>query len=173
MPDGPLLLALAGAALALAKLFFDEPDPRAAWGLWLAAGVWLGLAGLSKYSAALFVVGLVAFVALSPRQRHWFAHPAPYLAALLALAMVSPVFVWNWRHGWVSLAFQGERGAMAGAWRPAQVGSDAARRDRVPDAVDFRSARRRADRRRAQGVRRTKSVCFSFASRCRRSSSSR
>ena len=121
VPDGPLLLALAGAALVLAKLFFDEPDSRAAWGLWLAAGLCLGLAGLSKYSAALFVVGLVAFVALSPRQRHWFAHPAPYLAALLALAMVSPVFVWNWRHGWASFAFQGERGAMAGAWRPAQV----------------------------------------------------
>ena len=123
VPDGPLLLALAGAALALAKLFFDEPDRRAAWGLWLAAGAWLGLAGLSKYSAALFAVGLLAFVALSPRQRHWFAHPAPYLAALLALAIVSPVFVWNGRHGWVSFAFQGARGAMGGAWRPAQVGA--------------------------------------------------
>ncbi len=123
VPDGPLLFALAGAALTLAKLFFDAPGPRAAWGLWLAAGLWLGLAGLSIYSAALFVIGLVAFVALSPRQRHWFAHPAPYLAALLALAMVSPVIVWNWRHGWVSLAFQGGRGAAAGSWRPAQVGA--------------------------------------------------
>jgi hypothetical protein len=123
VPDGPLLFALAGAALTLAKLFFDAPSRRAVWGLWLAAGLWLGLAGLSKYSAALFVVGLVAFVALSPRQRRWFAHPAPYLAALLALAIVSPVIVWNWRHGWVSLAFQGGRGAVAGAWRPAQVGA--------------------------------------------------
>jgi 4-amino-4-deoxy-L-arabinose transferase-like glycosyltransferase len=122
-PDGPLLLALAGAALVLAKLFFDAPSPRAAWGLWLAAGLWLGFAGLSKYSALLFVVGLVAFLALSPRQRHWFAHPAPYLAALLALAMVSPVFIWNWRHGWVSLTFEGGRGAIAGSWRPAQLGA--------------------------------------------------
>jgi len=121
VPDGPLLFALAGAALALAKLFFDAPNPRRAWGLWLTIGIWLGLAGLSKYSAALFVVGLVAFVALSPRQRHWFAHPAPYLAGLVALAMVAPVFVWNARHGWVSLAFQGERGAVTGGWRPAQV----------------------------------------------------
>ncbi len=121
VPDGPLLFALAGAALALAMLFFGAPGPRAAWGLWLATGLWLGLAGLSKYSAALFVVGLVAFLALSPRQRHWFGHPAPYLAALLAAAMVSPVFIWNWRHDWVSFAFQGERGAMAGSWRPMQV----------------------------------------------------
>jgi 4-amino-4-deoxy-L-arabinose transferase-like glycosyltransferase len=123
MPDGPLLLALAGAALTLAALFFGAPGRRAAWGLWLAAGFWLGLAGLSKYSAALFVVGLVAFLALSPRQRHWFRHPAPYLAALLALAMVTPVFVWNERHFWVSFAFQGERGAIEGSWHPMLVGA--------------------------------------------------
>ncbi len=97
VPDGPLVFALAGAALALATLFFDAPGPRAAWGLWLAVGLWFGLAGLSKYSAALTVVGLFVFVALSPRQRHWFAHPAPYLAALIALAMVSPAFIWNAR----------------------------------------------------------------------------
>lgn len=123
VPDGPLLLALAGAALALATLFFEGPDSRAVWGLWLAVGLSLGLAGLSKYSAALFVVGLLAFLALSPRQRHWFTHPAPYLAALLAAAIVSPVFIWNWRHDWVSFAFQGERGAIVGSWRPAQVGA--------------------------------------------------
>jgi 4-amino-4-deoxy-L-arabinose transferase-like glycosyltransferase len=123
VPDGPLMFALAGAALALAKLVFDTPSPRSAWGLWLMVGLWLGLAGLSKYSAAMLPLGLVAFLALSPRQRHWFAHPAPYVAALVALAIVSPVFIWNWRHGWVSFAFQGERGAAAGGWRPAQVGA--------------------------------------------------
>lgn len=122
VPDGPLLCALAGAALALAALCFGAPTPREAWRLWLLAGLCLGLAGLSKYSAALSALGLLAFLALSPRQRHWFAHPAPYVAALLALAMVTPVFVWNWRHGWVSFAFQGARGAAGGAWRPEQVG---------------------------------------------------
>ena len=46
-----------------------------------------------------------------PRRRRWLAHPAPYVAALLALAIVSPVFVWNAEHGWVSFRFQGGRGA--------------------------------------------------------------
>jgi 4-amino-4-deoxy-L-arabinose transferase-like glycosyltransferase len=122
-PDGPLLFALAGAALALTPLLFEAPGPRAVWGLWLAAGVALGLAGLSKYSAILFALGLIAFLALSPRQRRWFVHPAPYVAALLALAMISPVVVWNWRHDWVSFAFQGERGAIAREMRPWQVGA--------------------------------------------------
>ncbi len=56
VPDGPLLFGLAAAAWALARLFFAPPPDRASvWGLWLVAGVALGLAGLSKYSAALTV----------------------------------------------------------------------------------------------------------------------
>lgn len=123
VPDGPLLFALAAAAIVFASLFFDEPERGAAWRLWLAGGFWLGLAGLSKYSAAFAPVGLVAFMAISPRQRHWFKHPAPYLAALLCLAMISPVIVWNAQNDWISFAFQGERGAPGAGWRPAQVGA--------------------------------------------------
>jgi 4-amino-4-deoxy-L-arabinose transferase-like glycosyltransferase len=124
------LYGLAGAALALATLFFAAPifaapSPRAVWGLWLAAGFCLGLAGLSKYSAVLFALGLLAFLAVSPRQRRWFAHPAPYAAALLALAMISPVIVWNAEHDWISFAFQGARGAKAAGWHPAQLGAQA------------------------------------------------
>src|SRR5262249_52774693 len=51
VPDGPLLLALAAAAWAVARLFFAAPLGRVrVWRLWLAAGVCLGLAGLSKYN---------------------------------------------------------------------------------------------------------------------------
>jgi len=123
VPDGPLDLALVGAAATLARLFIDRPTPRAAFALWLAAGLWLGLAGLSKYNAVLPALGVVAFVALAPRQRHWLASPAPYLAALVALVVVAPVIVWNAQHGWVSFAFQGARAESAGHWRPAQVGA--------------------------------------------------
>jgi hypothetical protein len=123
VPDGPLLFALAGGALAFAALCLGAPTPQAAWGLWLLVGLCLGLAGLSKYSAVLFALSLLAFLVLSPRQRRWFVHPAPYAAALLAVALATPVFVWNWRHGWVSFAFQAQRGAAAGGWRPEQVGA--------------------------------------------------
>ena len=122
VPDGPLLFGLALAAFAAARLFFDQPlDQASAWRLWLVVGVGLGLAGLSKYSAVLTAGGLVAFVLLSPDQRRWLKHPAPYAAAIVALAIITPVIVWNAQHGWVSFEFQGGRGAPGGALRPAQL----------------------------------------------------
>ena len=122
MPDGPLLFGLAIAAWALARLFFDTPPGRASvWGLWLLAGVGLGVAGLSKYTAALSAAGLLAFVLLAPRQRRWLDRPAPYVAAAVALAMIAPVLVWNAQHGWASFQFQGGRGSPGGGLKPVQV----------------------------------------------------
>jgi hypothetical protein len=120
VPDGPLLFGLAVAAFGATRLFFRSPDKVQLWRPWLLIGVGLGLAGLSKYSAVLSAGGLVAFVALAPKQRRWLKHPAPYVAAGVALAMVTPVMVWNARHGWASFAFQGARGVPGGGLRPAQ-----------------------------------------------------
>ena len=84
VPDGPLLFGLAMAAWAASRLFFPEPldDEASAWRFWLLVGVGLGLAGLSKYSAVLTAGGLAAFVLLSPKQRRWLKHPAPYVSAM-------------------------------------------------------------------------------------------
>jgi 4-amino-4-deoxy-L-arabinose transferase-like glycosyltransferase len=121
VPDGPLLFGLALAAFAAARLFFAQPlDNASAWRLWFVVGVGLGLAGLSKYSAVLTACGLAAFVLLSPNQRRWLKHPAPYAAGIVALAMITPVIVWNAQHGWASFEFQGGRGVPEGGLRPAQ-----------------------------------------------------
>jgi hypothetical protein len=112
LPDGPLLLALLGASAGLARLWFPRPGEAARpWRDWLLVGAWIGLAALSKYQAALFGVGVVAAVLAMPERRTCLARPQPYVAALLALAIVSPVLVWNAQHHWASFAFQGGRGA--------------------------------------------------------------
>jgi hypothetical protein len=121
VPDGPLIFGLSIAAWALARLFFSKAADRSSiWLLWLMAGAGFGLAGLSKYSAALTVAGLAAFVVSAPGQRRWLSDPAPYAAGAIALAMVSPVFVWNAEHGWASFAFQASRGSPGAGLKPTQ-----------------------------------------------------
>ncbi len=122
MPDGPLLFGLALAAFALARLFFEpSEDEGRVWRLWLLVGLGFGLAGLSKYTGALAPLGLLALLAISPSERRWFRHPAPYVAAMLAGLIVLPVFVWNAQHGWASFVFQGSRGIASGGLKPLQV----------------------------------------------------
>lgn len=106
VPDGPLQFFLLAAALVLARGFFPVGDPPSPWTTWLFAGLWLGLAGLSKYHGALFALGLLIYLVSVPARRSWLRHPAPWLGALIALTVVSPALVWNMQHHWVSIAFQ-------------------------------------------------------------------
>jgi 4-amino-4-deoxy-L-arabinose transferase-like glycosyltransferase len=107
LPDGPLFAALLGALACLLPAL--RSDGRAAWGWWLATGACAGLALCSKYSAALTLLGGIVFLASEPTSRHWLMRPHPYVAGLVALAVFSPVLIWNAEHGWVSLLFQGAR----------------------------------------------------------------
>lgn len=114
LPDGPLLFFLAAGVWALARLFFpgngEAPSP---WRAWLVAGLCFGLAGLSKYSAAIVALGLLPFLLLTPHRR-WLVHPAPYVAGIVALLVVSPAILWNLQHDWASFRFQAGRSAASG-----------------------------------------------------------
>lgn len=107
LPDGPLDAALLGAALCLLRAL--PAIGRKALGWWVATGLCAGLALFSKYSAILTMSGALFYLLDSPRHRHWLARPQFYLAAALALAVFSPVLIWNAMHGWASFAFQGDR----------------------------------------------------------------
>lgn len=120
VPDGPLVFFLVVAALALTRIVLDETG-AAHWRDWLIAGAALGLALLSKYHAALFLLGAVACFALVPRLRVWFARPQPYVSALLAAVLFLPVLVWNAQNGWASFAFQLGRGQPVGGSTPELV----------------------------------------------------
>ena len=123
VPDGVLIFCLLAAVLALLPVLVSEAgsEPASPWRAGLLAGLWLGLAGLSKYNAVLIALGLVAFVVASPRHRRWLAHPAPYAGGLAALVVLLPVLLWNARNGWVSFAFQTSRGLPRSAFHPMQV----------------------------------------------------
>ena len=118
VPDGTLLFGLALAGAGLARLLFParEEEPRP-WRSWLIAGLGFGISGLSKYQAAVVALGALGFIAAHPRGRALLAHPAPWAAGLLALALVSPVLIWNAANGWVSFLFQSGR-AQGGGFAP-------------------------------------------------------
>src|SRR6266478_10237958 len=61
LPDGPLFAALLGTSACLVAAL--RANDRPAWGWWLAAGMYAGLALGSKYSAAPTLAGVVLFLA--------------------------------------------------------------------------------------------------------------
>ena len=109
LPDGPLDAALLAATLCLLNAL--PATGRGAFGWWVATGLCAGLALFSKYSAVLVIIGAFLYVLTSRLHRPWLRRPEPYVAAAMALAVFSPVLIWNVTHGWASFAFQGDRAA--------------------------------------------------------------
>ena len=106
LPDTPLVFFLLAAALALAPLATDEEISLRRW---LSAGALAGLGALSKYHALLFIGGFFCFLLSSPQGRRQLAKPGPWLAAIAALIVFSPVLIWNAQNDWMSFRFQGGR----------------------------------------------------------------
>lgn len=104
-PDTALIPFALGLIWALVRLV-ESNDAR--W--WLVAGLFAGLALLSKLTALMLLPAIAAFV-LMPSQRRWLATPYPWLAALIAVAVFSPVLIWNAQHDWASFRFQFVRAA--------------------------------------------------------------
>ena len=100
-PDAPLTACWAATLYFLARVLLAD-DGRAWWGVGFA----LGLGMLSKYSVALLGVATLVFLAVDPAARRWFWSMRPYASVTLAVAVFSPVIVWNARHHWASFAFQ-------------------------------------------------------------------
>ncbi len=114
LPDGPLICALAGAALCLVHAL---DGPKTSWRWWLGTGLCAGLALFSKYSAVLVIGGAFLYLLTQPGHRRWLVRPQPYAAGLIAVLVFAPVLVWNALNGFPSFAFQGER-AVGGHFHP-------------------------------------------------------
>jgi len=76
---------------------------------WWLAGISLGFGMISKYSIAILVPVTMVFMVWDSPSRRWWRRADPYVAALLAFAIFSPVLVWNAQHEWASFAFQTSR----------------------------------------------------------------
>ncbi|QDM15983.1 glycosyltransferase family 39 protein [Tardiphaga sp. vice352] len=73
---------------------------------WLAAGLFAGLALLSKLTVVMLVPAILAFMLVPAWRGRWLRSPYPWLAVLIAFAVSSPVLIWNAGHDWASFKFQ-------------------------------------------------------------------
>ncbi len=103
-PDAALTAAWAASMYYLERALLA--GRRAAW--W-GVGIALGIGMISKYSIGLLVPVTLAFMLLDGPSRRWWRRWEPYGAALLALAIFSPVILWNAQHDWASFVFQTSR----------------------------------------------------------------
>ncbi len=114
-PDAPLLVASSFVLFSLAKVL---ETGRGAW--WLAVGLAVGAALLSKYTALFFGPAILIWLVAVPKLRRWLISPWLYLGGLVALAMFAPVILWNADHHWVSFIKQMGR-ARIEDFRPAFI----------------------------------------------------
>lgn len=91
--DAPLLLCW-----SLALLFLLRALERDGWSNWLACGAMIGIGLMSKYTMAAFLPSALLLLTIDPHHRRWLARPQPWVALLLAFAVLSPNLYWNWAH---------------------------------------------------------------------------
>ena len=100
MPDTLLFLLIIPIIFALIRLE-KEPSTKN----WLMLGILLGLAGLSKYTAVLFIVPIILYLLLKKRYEFFYS-PKLLITVAVALFIISPVLYWNIKHDWISFTYQ-------------------------------------------------------------------
>jgi Dolichyl-phosphate-mannose-protein mannosyltransferase len=116
-PDVALIPFATAMVWALIRLW-EGGDAR--W--WLAAGVFGGLALLSKFTAVMLIPAVLAFMLVPDWRGRWLRSPYPWLAALIAVALFLPVLIWNAGHDWASFRFQFVRATATHGWSLLTVG---------------------------------------------------
>lgn len=100
-PDTPMLLfGWLSYYFACRAVMEDAP------GLWILTGLSIGLSVAGKYPGGLIAIGLFFALPLAKEGRRYLLTPWPWLATVTALLAFSPVLWWNWKHDWISFAFQ-------------------------------------------------------------------
>lgn len=87
--------------------------------LWIALGLALGLAGLSKYTA-IFAALAVALCLFAAHGWRIVQRAGLWMALVIALLLVVPVGYWNYAHDWISFRYQVAHGS-GGGWQGLHV----------------------------------------------------
>lgn len=72
---------------------------------WIYLGLVLGLCGLTKYTAVLFLIPIAWYWVKNNRLKDLIS-PSFWTAVIFAAAIVSPVLIWNLKHDFISFKYQ-------------------------------------------------------------------
>lgn len=111
LPDTPLSIFTFLAVLFFIKYFQFEKNKHLLW-----AGLFSGLAMLSKYSGAFIWVGVGLYVILYSRKE--FKNPFMYLSVIISAICMLPILIWNVNNEFISFTFHGNRVGFFGEFHP-------------------------------------------------------
>jgi len=100
MPDTLLFLLLLPIIFTVIQL-----EKTNSFVMWILLGLLLGLAGLSKYTAVLFVLPILLYFLIKKRYELFFT-PKIIPSIFIALLLISPVLLWNIQNDWISFSYQ-------------------------------------------------------------------
>jgi 4-amino-4-deoxy-L-arabinose transferase-like glycosyltransferase len=88
---------------------------RLAW--WIAVGVVVGCAILTKYTIGVLLLPLAIYVLCDRASRKCLATPGPYISIVIALGIIAPHLAWLANHDFITIKYIAERSADdSGIW---------------------------------------------------------
>lgn len=102
-PDSPQMLFWTASLWMLARIVRHDRD----WASWILFGLTSGLCIMSKVHGVFLWGGLGLYMLW--KQRAWMLRPQAYASALVTLAIISPILVWNLQHDFITYRFHSER----------------------------------------------------------------
>ncbi len=107
MPDTPLILFWLITILLLINSILLKDITKSAKINLILAGIFIGFAMLSKYTAIFLWLGIILYIIFFDRR--WLKIKETYISLILTLIIFFPVIFWNIKNNFISFTFQTER----------------------------------------------------------------
>jgi 4-amino-4-deoxy-L-arabinose transferase-like glycosyltransferase len=125
-PDTPAMFFQTAALACVLTIFLSTTKKIP--GLWVAFGLFMGLALDSKYTSVLLGISVLIALLIDAKGREQLRTRWPWIAAGVTITVFSPVIIWNAMHHWASFAFQLRHGLAS---------DDNTRLDQVLKVLDY------------------------------------
>jgi 4-amino-4-deoxy-L-arabinose transferase-like glycosyltransferase len=103
LPDSPQMVFWTLSLLVIVQITKDENS----WSKWLLFGTVAGLCIMSKVHGAFLWIGLGGFVLFN--KNAWLKKPQLYIAFLITVIIISPIFFWNVKYDFATFRFHSNR----------------------------------------------------------------